>query len=104
MSWPKGLGASLVIVYIAPGCGFEPLYGKGGAVSEALGQVRIEQIDDRTVFDKHRLEQQQWLGQHVDAAAVAGVIEVGKLLWIWNRGNQTIQLQPLGGEIFTKPA
>ena len=67
------------------------------------GELRIEQIDDRTVFDKHRLEQQQWLGQHVDAAPIADVIEVGKLLLIRYRRDQSFQLQPLAGKVVTEP-
>ena len=47
MSWPKGLVAWLTVACLAPGCGFEPLYSKGAAVSEARGQIRIEQIADR---------------------------------------------------------
>ena len=46
----------------------------------------------------------QWLRYHVHAGAVSiNKIEVRKLLWIRNRSNQAIQLQPLGWEIVAKP-
>ena len=48
MSWPKELGAWLEIACLVPSCGFEPIYGKSDAAAEALGQIRIEQIADRT--------------------------------------------------------
>ena len=68
------------------------------------GEFWIQQFHDGPILNVDGLKEEQWLGNHVHAASVSiHQIEVGKLLWIRDRGNQAIELQPLGGEILAKP-
>ena len=54
MSWPDPTrsiciaSTALALAVVATGCGFAPRYGERGARTDALAQVRIEQIADRT--------------------------------------------------------
>ncbi len=94
MSWPDPTGrrriarpwAAVALALTAAGCGFSPLYGERGAVADALAQVRIAQIADRTgqQLRNHLLLRLSPRGQPNNPAYVLKVrlVETGRALGV----------------------
>ena len=57
--WLRRLGSALLLCLALAGCGFEPLYGRGGdgggAVTEELSSILVFPIADRTGQQMHNM-------------------------------------------------